>query len=134
MSGRKKSIFQQIVNRKGWKFEDVAKRWNISERQLSRISNSANIRDIDAANGLPQIEDHEMKELAEYLGLTLEELEDLDVEFLPDTGSSGEMIYSYYFTVPENVPDEILERVGWSVGESINGIPTHFIEPDEYDH
>jgi hypothetical protein len=40
-------------NSKGWKFEEIATRWNKSERQLSRIAKAEEPRDIDAVNGLP---------------------------------------------------------------------------------
>lgn len=45
--------FQQIANRKGWTFEEISKRWNKSERQLSRIAKAGKPRDLDAVNGLP---------------------------------------------------------------------------------
>lgn len=49
------SIFKQIANRKGWKLVQIGERWGVCERQMSRISNSGNQRDIDAVNGLPDL-------------------------------------------------------------------------------
>lgn len=53
MTGKKITYFQFIANKKGWKFEDIAKRWGKSERQISRIAATGSQRDIDAVNGLP---------------------------------------------------------------------------------
>ena len=47
------TTFQTIANKKGWTFEEIAKRWGKSERQLSRIAKAEEPRDIDAVNGLP---------------------------------------------------------------------------------
>jgi DNA-binding Xre family transcriptional regulator len=44
---------QAIANSKGWTFEALAKRWEISPRQLTRIAAAGKLRDIDAVNGLP---------------------------------------------------------------------------------
>lgn len=44
---------QAIANSKGWTFEELAKRWGVSPRQMSRIAAAGKPRDIDAANGLP---------------------------------------------------------------------------------
>ena len=49
------TLFQKIVNRKGWTFSALSERWNISERQMSRVAKSGKQRDIDAANGLPDL-------------------------------------------------------------------------------
>ncbi|EKA5635954.1 hypothetical protein OKZ62_001858 [Vibrio navarrensis] len=54
MTGKAVTQFQQIANSKGWTFEEVAKRWGKSERQLSRIAKAAAQRDMDAVNGLPE--------------------------------------------------------------------------------
>ena len=131
MTGKKLSIFKQIANRKGWTFEDIGERWGVSERQMSRIANSGNQRDIDAVNGLPDKIGDNMNELAEYLGLTDEQYEELDIELHADTGSSGEMVYSYWFYVPENTPLEVLEVTGWKRGQLINGIPVWVVDSED---
>jgi hypothetical protein len=128
MTGKRLSIFKQIANRKGWTFDNIGERWGVSERQMSRIANSGNQRDIDAVNGLPDKLDENMNELASYLGLTDEQFEELDIELHADTGSSGEMVYSYFFDVPEHTSDEILDVTGWKVGQLINGIPIWVVE------
>ncbi|WP_175610074.1 hypothetical protein [Pseudoalteromonas sp. SK20] len=53
MAGKKITEFQLIANGKGWKFEDIAKRWDLSERQLSRVASAGKVRDLDAVKGLP---------------------------------------------------------------------------------
>ncbi|WP_139686123.1 hypothetical protein [Vibrio tasmaniensis] len=53
MAGKNTTEFQLIANAKGWKFEEIAKRWGKSERQLSRIAKAGEQRDLDAVNGLP---------------------------------------------------------------------------------
>ena len=53
MTGKRVTDFQLIANKKGWKFEEIAKRWGKSERQISRIAAKGEQRDIDAVKGLP---------------------------------------------------------------------------------
>jgi hypothetical protein len=53
MTGKNITEFQKIANKKGWTFEQIALRWNKSDRQLSRIAAKAEPRDMDAVNGLP---------------------------------------------------------------------------------
>jgi hypothetical protein len=60
MTGKKITEFQKIANSKGWTFEEIAKRWGKSERQLSRIAKAGKQRDLDAVNGLPN-KDSEQK-------------------------------------------------------------------------
>lgn len=60
MTGKNVTEFQLIANAKGWKFEEIAKRWGKSERQLSRIAKAGEQRDLDAVNGLPN-KDNEQK-------------------------------------------------------------------------
>jgi len=45
---------QKIANAKGWTFVTIAERWNISERQVSRIAKRNKQRDLDAIHGLPK--------------------------------------------------------------------------------
>ncbi|EPI8558192.1 hypothetical protein ACTAJO_000727 [Vibrio fluvialis] len=69
--------------------------------------------------------------IGKYLGVPEEfydELEDLDFE--EDTGNSGEMIYSYYFVVPEHMSKELLEYMNWTVGCTIDGLPPHLFDSD----
>lgn len=71
--------------------------------------------------------------LAKFLGLTDEQLEEsgIDEDLLqPDSGSSGDMVYSYYFNVPEETPEEILEEKEWKVGDRIE-IPIWFFDEEE---
>lgn len=70
--------------------------------------------------------------LANYLGLSDDQLEELNIEFHEDTGSSGEVTYSYYFYVPESTSEEILESKGWEIGELITGIPVWVVEGNSY--
>jgi hypothetical protein len=53
MTGKKITHFQMIANSKGWTFDDIGRRWDVSERQMSRIASSGKQRDLDAVNGLP---------------------------------------------------------------------------------
>lgn len=53
MTGKKTTEFQKLANAKGWNFEDIALRWGLSERQMSRVAKAGKQRDIDAVNGLP---------------------------------------------------------------------------------
>lgn len=54
MAGKPITEFQLIANLKGWTFEEIAKRWGKSERQLSRIAAAGEARDMDAVRGLPK--------------------------------------------------------------------------------
>ena len=53
MTCRRVTEFQLIANKKGWTFEEIAKRWSKSVRQISRIAAKGEQRDIDAVSGLP---------------------------------------------------------------------------------
>ena len=72
-----------------------------------------------------------MSVLADYLGLTDDELDELDIELYEDTGSSGEMVYSFWFEVPENISEEIKESTGWEPGQVITGIPINVVNDDK---
>jgi hypothetical protein len=72
-------------------------------------------------------ENGSVNELATYLELTDEEFDIMDISFQEDTGSSGEMTYSYYFNVPENTPTEVLNRKQWKVGQPVMNIPTNLV-------
>ena len=54
MTGKKVTEFQRLANAKGWTLLEVAERWELSERQISRIASAAKQRDLDAVNGLPK--------------------------------------------------------------------------------
>lgn len=76
----------------------------------------------------------QQSKLAEYLELTDEDLEEMgidDEDILPDEGSSGETVYSYYFNVPEDTPDHILAKKGWSLGERVEIDLNYFDDPDQ---
>jgi len=71
--------------------------------------------------------------LAKFLGLTDEQLEEsgIDEDLLqPDSGSSEDTVYSYYFNVPEETPEEILEEKEWEVGDRIE-IPLWLFDEEE---
>jgi hypothetical protein len=73
-----------------------------------------------------------MSELSEYLGITDEQLDELDIELNADTVSSGEMTYSYWFHVPADITDEVMQVTGWKGGELVSGIPVHVVEAEQY--
>lgn len=56
MTSRKKTEFHQIAEAKGWLLEQIAERWDISVRQMSRVANNATRKDLDAVNGLPKFD------------------------------------------------------------------------------
>lgn len=58
--------------------------------------------------------------ICEELGLSRDELDGLDLEWMEDTGSSDSTVYGYYAYVPAHTPTVILARNGWSVGEKID--------------
>ena len=67
-----------------------------------------------------------INDLATYLNLTDDEFDFMGIEFHEDTGSSGDMVYSYYFNVPEGTPLDILDRNSWDIEKIILGVPIHF--------
>ncbi len=54
MTSDKKTPFHKMAKEKGWDLQDIAKRWGISIRQMSRVANSPKQKDLDAVNGLPK--------------------------------------------------------------------------------
>lgn len=74
--------------------------------------------------------------LAKELELTDEELNSipLDPEDLEENhGSSGDMLYNYYFYVPETTPPEILAKKNWKIGQCVDVSLNVFDEPDQYE-
>lgn len=63
-----------------------------------------------------------MSQVVEELGIPDEFAEEFlswDVEYHDDTGSSGDMVYGYYFYVPEEASEEILEEMHWKPGDTV---------------
>ena len=48
-----KNKYTAEAKRKGWKMQDIAKRWGIKPRQMSNIAKLPGQRDWDALAGLP---------------------------------------------------------------------------------
>jgi hypothetical protein len=79
----------------------------------------------------------QQSKLAVYFDLTDDQLEEMGLDgdiIHEDTGNSGDMTYSYYFNVPEETPEDILQEKGWEVGERVE-IPVWILdessEPEE---
>lgn len=53
MTGKKEKEFHKKAKEKGWLLEEIAMRWGISVRQMSRVANKPKQKDLDAVNGLP---------------------------------------------------------------------------------
>lgn len=71
--------------------------------------------------------------LAKFLDLTDEQLEESGIDedlIQEDTGNSGDMVYSYYFNVPEETSKEVLDEKHWEVGDRIE-IPLWFFENED---
>ncbi|WP_305374339.1 hypothetical protein [Photobacterium leiognathi] len=69
--------------------------------------------------------------LSRYLGITDEEWDEMGAELNANTGSSDEMTYYYWFTVPDGTSDDILEKTGWKVGQTVDDIPVWVVDVDE---
>ncbi|MDW6005384.1 hypothetical protein [Vibrio mangrovi] len=75
-----------------------------------------------------------MSRLAKYLHVPEEYWEDVESwEVEENAESQIDMPYSSYLYVPEEAPDELLEIMGWSVGQCIDNIPAYVFD-DEYDY
>jgi hypothetical protein len=71
--------------------------------------------------------------IAEYLEIPddyLDEFTSLDIEYLDDEGSSGDMVYSHYFKVPQDTSQELLEAMNWDKGKTIGDIPPSTFEDE----
>ncbi|MFS1438504.1 hypothetical protein [Shewanella sp. 10N.286.48.A6] len=68
--------------------------------------------------------------LSQFLGITDDEWEEMGVELNANTGSSDEMIYCYWFVVPDTTSEDILEKTRWCVGQTIDDIPVWLVEED----
>lgn len=71
--------------------------------------------------------------LAKFLDLTDEQLDESGIDedlIQEDTGNSGDMVYSYYFNVPDETSKEVLDEKQWEVGERIE-IPLWFFEEED---
>jgi hypothetical protein len=70
--------------------------------------------------------------LAQYLGITDDEWNDMGAELNANT-SRDDMVYSYWFEVPEGTPEDLLEKTGWKVDQMIDDIPVWVVDCDEPD-
>lgn len=74
--------------------------------------------------------------LALHLGLTTDELEQIGVshqDLQEDTGSSGEMVYSYYLMIPRDAPAHLMNKLrknGFSPEHAIY-IPQGFYDKED---
>ena len=77
-----------------------------------------------------------MDSVAAYLEIPAD-LEDsflsLSLDYHENTGSTGDMTYSYYFEVPEDTSDELLSAMHWAIGDTIE-LPVHVVEADYADY
>lgn len=75
----------------------------------------------------------DMEALANHLNMSTDELEESGIaeELEEDRGSSGgDMVYSYFFEVPESTPPAVLKRNDWDTGQNVNGIPVWIVDSD----
>lgn len=68
--------------------------------------------------------------LAQHLGITDEEWDEMGADLNANNGNSGEMTYCYWFTVPEGTSSNILVTTGWQVGQMIDDIPVWVVDVD----
>ena len=66
--------------------------------------------------------------LSQYLGISDVEWDEMGAELNANTGNSGEMTYCYWFIVPENTSDEILDKTGWKIGQTIDDITVELVD------
>ncbi|MCV2402274.1 hypothetical protein OFY17_05165 [Marinomonas sp. C2222] len=65
--------------------------------------------------------------LSQYFGISDAEWEELGAELNANTGND-EMTYCYWFTVPDDTSEEILEKTGWQVGQIVDDIPVELVD------
>jgi len=56
MTSKRQTEFHKIARAKGWRLIDIGERWDVGERQMSRIANRPTQKDLDAVTGLPRKE------------------------------------------------------------------------------
>ena len=74
-----------------------------------------------------------MENVYEELGIPSEwqdEFNSWGVDFEENTGSSGDMVYDYYFYVPEQADPDFLSEMNWSVGECLRVSVNAFDTPE----
>jgi hypothetical protein len=54
----------------------------------------------------------------------------MGAELNANTGNNDGMTYSYWFIVPDNTSEEILEKTGWQVGQMVDEIPIELVDND----
>ena len=72
--------------------------------------------------------------LARYLGISDVEWEEMGVELNENYGNSGNMIYCYWFTVPEDITEEVLDKTGWKIDQIIDDIPVSLMDDEVADY
>ena len=50
----KKTELHALAEQKGWMLKEIAERWGVTARQLSRTAQAPKQRDLDAVIGLPK--------------------------------------------------------------------------------
>ncbi|PSV03683.1 hypothetical protein C0W80_05765 [Photobacterium leiognathi subsp. mandapamensis] len=68
--------------------------------------------------------------LSQFLGITDNEWEEMGAELNANTGNTGDMVYNYWFIVPDATSEDILEKTGWNIGQTISDIPTWIVETE----
>ena len=68
--------------------------------------------------------------LSRYLGLIDEEWVEMDAELNSNTDYHDEMSYCYWLEVPEDTPQDILNKTGWKVGDVIDDIPVWVVDTE----
>lgn len=74
--------------------------------------------------------------IVEYLDIPndlINDFECLDIEYHSDGSSSDEMTYSYYFEIPSDTSEELLNAMGWSIGEFVRDIPEHILDNQNFE-
>ncbi|HHQ4578364.1 hypothetical protein ACSZN2_22095 [Aeromonas hydrophila] len=52
------------------------------------------------------------------------------MELNENTGNSGDMVYCYWFIVPDTTSDDILEKTGWKIGQMVDDIPVWVVDSE----
>jgi hypothetical protein len=68
--------------------------------------------------------------LSQHFNISDVEWEEMGAELNANTGNNDGMTYSYWFIVPDNTSEEILEKTGWQVGQMVDEIPIELVDND----
>lgn len=73
-------------------------------------------------------------QLSQYLEISDIEWAEMEASLNPSYGHNDDIIYSYWFVIPDNTSEKILKKTGWKVNQIISDIPISVVDYEQYDN